>query len=96
MAITVPYANSNPDRLPVEPSAGALRAFEKKLAKLGDRAVLAVQETGDGLRVFHLYADPDSGVISELDQLAAAWPEGKAKVASTADPGWKALAPYQP
>ncbi|MEU8117593.1 DUF695 domain-containing protein [Spirillospora sp. NPDC049024] len=96
VAITVPYANSNPDRLPVEPSSGALRAFEKKLAKLGDRAVLAVQETGDGLRVFHLYADPDSGVISELDQLAAGWPEGKAKVASTNDPGWKALAPYQP
>ncbi|MER7544573.1 DUF695 domain-containing protein [Spirillospora sp. NPDC127506] len=96
VAITVPYANSNPDRLPVEPSAGALRAFEKKLAKLGDRAVLAVRETGDGLRVFHLYADPDSGVVSELDQLAAGWPEGKAKVASTADPGWKALAPYQP
>ncbi|TDD79334.1 DUF695 domain-containing protein [Actinomadura darangshiensis] len=96
VAISVPYANSNPDRLPVEPSSGALRAFEKKLAKLGDRAVLAVRETGDGLRVFHLYADPDSGVISELDQLAAGWAEGKAKVASTADPGWKALAPYQP
>lgn len=96
VAITVPYANSNPDRLPVEPSSGALRAFEKKLTKLGDRAVLAVRETGDGLRVFHLYADPDSGVIAELDQLAAGWGEGKAKVASTADPGWKALAPYQP
>lgn len=96
VAITVPYAHSNPDRLPVEPSAGALRSFEKKLAKLGDRAVLAVRETGDGLRVFHLYADPDSGVISDLDQLAAGWPEGKAKVASTSDPGWRALAPYQP
>ncbi|TDC87570.1 DUF695 domain-containing protein [Actinomadura sp. 7K507] len=96
VAITVPYANSNPDRLPVEPSSGALRAFEKKLTKLGERAVLAVRETGDGLRVFHLYADPDSGVISELDQLAAGWPEGKAKVASTNDPGWRALSPYQP
>ncbi|XVQ13058.1 DUF695 domain-containing protein [Spirillospora sp. CA-255316] len=96
VAITVPYAHSNPDRLPVEPSAGALRKFEKKLASLGDRAVLAVRETGDGLRVFHLYADPDSGVIAELDQMAAGWPEGKAKVASTSDPGWRALAPYKP
>ncbi|WP_246007010.1 DUF695 domain-containing protein [Actinomadura pelletieri] len=96
VAISVPYANSNPDRLPVEPSSSALRAFEKKLTRLGDRAVLAVRETGDGLRVFHLYVDPDSGVISELDQLAAGWPEGKARVASTSDPGWKALAPYQP
>ncbi|WP_030164606.1 DUF695 domain-containing protein [Spirillospora albida] len=96
VAVTVPYAHGNPDRLPVEPSAGALRAFEKKLAKLGDGAVLAVRETGDGLRVFHLYADPDSGVLAELDQLAASWTEGKAKVASTGDPGWKALAPYRP
>jgi hypothetical protein len=96
VAISLPYAHSNPDRLPVEPSAGALRKFEKKLAGLGDRAVLAVRETGDGLRVFHLYADPDSGVIAELDQLAAAWSEGKAKVASTNDPGWRALTPYQP
>ncbi|MFF5259149.1 DUF695 domain-containing protein [Actinomadura viridis] len=96
VAISVPYAHSNPDRLPVEPSAGALRKFEKKLSSLGDRAVLAVRETGDGLRVFHLYADPDSGVIAELDQLAASWSEGKAKVASTSDPGWRALAPYQP
>ncbi|MFI0357063.1 DUF695 domain-containing protein [Actinomadura sp. 9N407] len=96
VAISLPYAHSNPDRLPVEPSAGALRKFEKKIAGLGDRAVLAVRETGDGLRVFHLYADPDSGVIAELDQLAAAWSEGKAKVASTNDPGWRALTPYQP
>ncbi|MFI0451609.1 DUF695 domain-containing protein [Actinomadura sp. 6N118] len=96
VAISVPYANSNPDRLPVDPSAGALRKFEKKLAGLGDRAVLAVRETGDGLRVFHLYADPDSGVIAELDQLAASWAEGKAKVASTPDPGWRSLGPFQP
>jgi hypothetical protein len=96
VAITVPYRHSNPDRLPVDPSSSALRTFEKKLASLGDRAVLAVRETGDGLRVFHLYADPDSGVIAELDQLAAGWDEGKAKVASTSDPGWRTLAPYQP
>ncbi|WP_395111122.1 DUF695 domain-containing protein [Actinomadura sp. SCN-SB] len=96
VAISVPYRHSNPDRLPVDPSSSALRKFEKKLAALGDRAVLAVRETGDGLRVFHLYADPDSGVIAELDQLAASWGEGKAKVASTNDPGWRALAPYQP
>ncbi len=93
----------SPSRTPTATPTGcrssrrrALRAFEKKLTKLGDRAVLAVRETGDGLRVFHLYADPDSGVISELDQLAAGWPEGKAKVASTADPAWKASRPTSP
>ncbi|MQY03153.1 DUF695 domain-containing protein [Actinomadura macrotermitis] len=95
VTVTLPYANSNPDRLPVEPSAKALRQFEKKLESLGERAVLAVRETGDGLRVFHLYADPDSSAISDLDQLAAAWPEGKAKVSATSDPGWRVLAPYR-
>lgn len=96
VAVSVPYAHSNPDRLPVEPSSSALRDFEKKLDKLGTGAVLAVRETGDGLRVFHLYADPDSGVLARLDQLVTGWPEGKAKVASTPDPGWRALTPYQP
>lgn len=96
VAISVPYAHANPDRLPVEPSAGALRRFEKKLARLSGRAVLAVREIGDGVEVFHLYVDPDSGALAELDQLAASWPEGKAKIASTPDPGWRALAPYRP
>jgi hypothetical protein len=96
VAVSVPYAGSNPDRLPVAPSSDALRAFEQKLTVLGDRAVLAARETGDGLRVFHLYADPDSGVVGELDQLAADWQEGRAKVASTPDPGWRTLALYQP
>ncbi|MGI5167968.1 DUF695 domain-containing protein [Spirillospora sp. CA-253888] len=96
VSISLPYASANPDRLPVEPSAGALRKFEKKLDSLGAGAVLAAKETGDGLRVYHLYADPDSPVVAKLDQLAASWPEGKAKVASVADPGWRVLAPYLP
>ena len=96
VAVAVPYANSNPDRLPVAPSSAALKAFEERLNGLGNRAVLAARETGDGQRVFHLYADPDSGVLAELDQLAAEWQEGRAKVASTPDPGWRALTPYLP
>ncbi|RFU37378.1 DUF695 domain-containing protein [Actinomadura logoneensis] len=93
--VSVPYQHANPDRLPVEPSASALRKFEKKLDALPD-SVLVVRQTGDGLRVFHMYVDPDSGVLAELDQLTAGWGEGKAKVASTPDPGWRALAPFQP
>ena len=96
VAVSLPYANSNPDRLPVAPSSTALTAFQEKLNGLGDRAVLALRETGDGMRVFHLYADPDSGVVAELDQLAADWQEGRAKVAATPDPAWHTLAPYRP
>jgi Family of unknown function (DUF695) len=96
VTVSLPYANSNPDRLPVAPSSTALKAFHDKLDKLGEHAVLALSETGDGLRVFHLYADPDSGVVAELDQLAADWPEGRAKVAATPDPAWRTLAPYRP
>lgn len=95
VALSLPYAHANPDRLPVEPSASALREVEKQLDALAG-AVLAIRETGDGRRVFHLYADPDSGVIAELDQLAASWPEGRARVESRPDPAWQALAPYLP
>jgi hypothetical protein len=94
--VSLPYAQSNPDRLPVGSSASALRAFEKKLTGFGDRAVLALRATGDGMRVFHLYVDPDSGVVPELDQLAAGWSEGRAKVAAAPDPAWRALQPYRP
>jgi hypothetical protein len=96
VSVALPYAHANPDRLPVEPSASALRGFEESIASLGTRAVLAAQETGDGRRVFHLYADPESGAVAELDQLAAGWAEGRARVSSQPDPAWDALEPYRP
>lgn len=95
VSVTLPYAHSGPDRLPVEPSASALRDAEKQLEERTD-AVLFLRETGDGLRVFHLYADSESGVLAELDQFAAAWPEGKAKVDSRQDPAWRTVQPYRP
>lgn len=94
--VTLPYAHANPDRLPVEPSASALRDFETSIESLGQRAVLAAQETGDGRRVLHLYADSESGAVATLDQLAADWGEGRAKVASQPDPRWEMLEPYRP
>lgn len=96
VTVALPYAHANPDRLPVEPSASALRAFEKSVEALSGRAVLAAQETGDGRRLFHLYADPESAAVAELDQLAAAWSEGRAKVSSQPDPAWRMLEPYRP
>ncbi|MCO5991966.1 DUF695 domain-containing protein [Actinoallomurus rhizosphaericola] len=96
VSVALPYAHANPDRLPVEPSASALRDFEKAIEAMGRRVVLAAYESGDGRRVFHLYADPDSGAVAELDQLAAGWSEGRAKVSSQPDPAWQVLEPYQP
>jgi hypothetical protein len=96
VSVALPYANANPDRLPVEPSASALRKFEEAVEALGPRAVLAAHETGDGRRVLHLYADPASGAVARLDQLAASWSEGRAKVSTQPDLAWSALAPYRP
>ena len=96
VTVSVPYAHANPDRLPVEPSASALRDFEKAIDALGDHGVLAARETGDGKRIFHVYVDPESGAVAELDQLAAGWPEGRAKVATQPDPAWRTLEPYRP
>jgi hypothetical protein len=92
----VPYSNANPDRLPVEPSATALRRFEERLEQLRPHAVLLSHVTGDDARIFHLFADPTSGVLAELDQMAAAWSEGRARIASEPDPAWTAATPYQP
>jgi hypothetical protein len=96
VSVSLPYAHANPDRLPVEPSASALRDFETAVEALGTGAVLAAHETGDGRRTLHLYADPGSGAVARIDQLAAAWSEGRAKVTTQPDPGWTALAPYRP
>jgi hypothetical protein len=94
VAVSVPYAHTNPGRLPVDPSATALRGFADRLGELGDGVVLAAHETGDGRRVFHLYADPDSGVVARLDQLGAEWSEGRVRVATRPDPAWDAIAAY--
>jgi Family of unknown function (DUF695) len=96
VSVALPYAHANPDRLPVEPSASSLRTFEEAVESLGPSVVLAAHETGDGRRVLHLYADPASGAVARLDQLAAGWGEGRAKVASQPDPAWTVLAPYRP
>lgn len=93
--VSVPYAHAGPERLPVDPSAAALRHFDEALAGLGDDAVLAAHETGDDHRVYYLYADPESGVVGELDQLAAEWQEGRVRITTRNDPGWLALRPLR-
>lgn len=92
--VSVPYANANPDRLPVDPSAAALSELGAKLESLAG-AMLAAYETGDDHRVFHVYADSASGALAEIDQLATAWAEGKVRIATRADPEWQALGPYR-
>ena len=93
--VSVPYAHANPDRLPVDPSASALSEFGEKLEALGAEAMLAAYETGDDHRVFHVYADSESGALGEIDQLAAGWQEGKVRIATRPDPDWQALGPYR-
>lgn len=93
--VSVPYAHANPDRLPVDPSAAALSEFGQKLESLGAQVVLAAYETGDDHRVFHVYADSESAALGEIDQLAAAWQEGKVRIVTRADPEWQALGPYR-
>ena len=95
VVVSVPYANANPDRLPVDPSASALHEFEARLADLGAGAMLAAHETGDDHRVFHVYADSESGVLGLIDQIAASWQEGKVRVVTRPDPEWAALGPYR-
>jgi len=93
--VSVPYQNANPERLPVDPSASALREFGEALEGIGEQAMLAAYETGDDHRMFHVYADPQSSAVAEIDQLAAGWREGRVRVTSRPDPDWTALGPYR-
>ncbi|NUW45243.1 DUF695 domain-containing protein [Nonomuraea rhodomycinica] len=96
--ITLPYRHRDEGGLPAGDSLAALRAFEERLsAGLLDRretALLAAHVSAEGLRVFHVYADPEGDAAAWAKELAKGWNEGKARVAVTEDPAWTAVAPF--
>ncbi|MQA97291.1 MAG: DUF695 domain-containing protein [Streptosporangiales bacterium] len=94
IVVGLPYQHSGPDRLPVDPSGASLRGFADTGLALVPGAVLVAHETGDDQRVFHLYADPESGAAAAIEQLAAGWSEGRARVSTTSDPSWAAIEAY--
>ncbi|NUW34964.1 DUF695 domain-containing protein [Nonomuraea sp. SMC257] len=98
VAITLPYRHRDEGGLPTGDSVTALTAFDERLfAGLLDRretALLAVHVSAEGLRFYHLYADPDGDTAAWAKELAKGWNEGKAGLAVTADPAWTAVAHF--
>ncbi|WP_214409536.1 DUF695 domain-containing protein [Sphaerisporangium fuscum] len=98
IAVVLPYAEADGDGLPAGGSAAALGEFDERLAALLDQlkgtAVLAAHVSAEGSRVLHVYADAEGDALARLEELAAGWPEGRAGVEVTTDPGWLAVAPF--
>ena len=94
LAVTLPYTGRDGDKLPAGDSVEALRAFEDRLTRVAGEWVLAARLSAEGHRIFHLYADPAGEVRPQIEELAATWGEGKARVDVSADPAWSAVAAF--
>lgn len=90
--VALPYANSDSDRLPAEPSTTALDEFAAGLrALLGDNGALLAQQTAGGQRQFYFYLGPDSGVLSDFEAAVREWSEGQPTLQSRLDPDWQTI-----
>ncbi|WP_131097405.1 DUF695 domain-containing protein [Streptomonospora litoralis] len=88
--VSLPYSNSDDDRLPTEPSATALEEFAAGLRTLlGDNGALLAQQTVGGQRQFYFYLDPDSGVLGDFEAALRDWSEGQPAVQTRLDPDWQ-------
>ncbi|WP_049556790.1 DUF695 domain-containing protein [Nonomuraea sp. SBT364] len=94
LAVTLPYAGRDGDKLPTGASVEALRDFEERLTRVAGDWVLAAHLSAEGHRIFHLYADPAGEVRRQVEELAATWGEGKARVDVAGDPAWSAVAAF--
>ncbi|MUL42709.1 DUF695 domain-containing protein [Streptomonospora sp. PA3] len=90
--VALPYASSDSDRLPAEPSTTALEEFAAGLRTLlGDNGALLAQQTAGGQRQFYFYLDPDSGVLGDFEAAVREWGEGQPTVQSRLDPEWQTV-----
>ncbi|MCC5577760.1 DUF695 domain-containing protein [Microtetraspora sp. AC03309] len=97
IGVTLTYRDADEDGLPAGTSLDALRDFEKRLAGLFGRtgsAVLAAHLSAEGTRVLHVYADPTSDAVREIEELVAGWDEGQAWIDAESDPSWSAVAHF--
>ncbi|WP_214104628.1 DUF695 domain-containing protein [Acrocarpospora catenulata] len=94
IAITVQYRAKDGDGMPTGASETALETFGEQLAAtLADQpAVLAAHMTVDGVRTFHIYADPTGTTTTALKTLS--WPEGRLRIGVTSDPSWSTVAHF--
>ncbi|WP_169947462.1 DUF695 domain-containing protein [Microbispora sp. H11081] len=97
IAVTLPYREADAEGQPAGASLDALRDFEGRLtARLTEAgsAVLTAHMSADRTRVLHVYADPAAAVPPLVEEIAADWKEGPARVDVAEDPSWSAVAPF--
>lgn len=96
IAVALPYQEADEDGLPAGSSVEALDAFSLEIATSlsEDTAVPVAHMSADGVRMLHVYADPDSDAADRVRELAKGWKQGRARVEVATDPGWLSVTPF--
>ena len=59
---------------------------------LGPDGRVVAHQSSTGTRLLHVYVDPTTDASARTKPAARRWPEGKAHVQASADPGWHSVA----
>lgn len=92
IAITLPYRKSDADGLPAGDSLDALNAFHQTLTAALSPGVVAAHVSSEGVRTFHVYADPTGTTERAVRDLV--WKEGRPAIVASMDPEWSAVAHF--
>jgi hypothetical protein len=93
VGVALPYRHRTAEGMPADASLTALRDFEDALAlALGHDGRVVAHQSSAGTRVLHVYVDPTTDASARTKVAARRWPEGKAHVQVSDDPGWRSVA----
>lgn len=93
VGVALPYRHRTPEGMPADVSLTALRDFEDTLSRdLGPDGRVVAHQSSAGTRLLHVYVDPTTDASARTKLAARRWPEGKAHVQVSADPGWHSVA----
>jgi hypothetical protein len=95
LEVVVPYRVAEETGLPNEPVLAALRQLEERITAAAWGAVLVAHDTAAGRRTFHLYAEA-SAPVTAVREVVRDWDQGRVRVRSRYDPGWRAVRPLRP
>lgn len=93
LSITVPYEDSTDDGLPGAEAMPALRTLQDHIdERLEGQGMVVAHEYSGGVCTVHVYVAGDTPAADQARAAVAGWPQGRAKVSASDDPGWAAVA----
>jgi hypothetical protein len=90
--LDVAFTNAEPSGFPDPEALRHLRHLEDHLQRrLGESGHIVAHETHAGHRLFHVYVDSTTPAVEQLRAALAGWDQGRVRLGSRADPGWKGV-----